>query len=46
MIQIIRTSAENPDFIALIQELDKDIEKRDGGTQLRSLTKRTASNTH
>tara|TARA_R110000868_G_scaffold11389_3_gene55908 strand:+ start:72113 stop:72604 length:492 start_codon:yes stop_codon:yes gene_type:complete len=30
MIQIIRTSAENPDFIALIQELDKDIENRDG----------------
>lgn len=30
MIQIIRTSAENLDFIDLIEELDKDIEKRDG----------------
>ena len=30
MIQIIRTSAENLDFVALIEELDKDIEKRDG----------------
>jgi putative acetyltransferase len=30
MIQTVRTSAENIDFIALIRELDKDIEKRDG----------------
>jgi putative acetyltransferase len=30
MIQIIRTSAENVDFIALIEKLDEDIEVRDG----------------
>lgn len=30
MIQIKRTSAENVDFAALIQELDIDIKKRDG----------------
>lgn len=30
MTRITRTSPENADFIALIQELDKDIEKRDG----------------
>ena len=30
MIQIIRTSPENLDFVTLIEELDKDIKKRDG----------------
>jgi putative acetyltransferase len=30
MIQVIRTSAENLDFVALIEKLDKDIEVRDG----------------
>lgn len=30
MIQIKRTSADNIDFVALIQDLDIDIEKRDG----------------
>lgn len=30
MIQIVRTTPDNPDFIQLIQLLDKDIETRDG----------------
>jgi putative acetyltransferase len=30
MTQVIRTSAENPDFVALIEKLDADIEVRDG----------------
>jgi putative acetyltransferase len=30
MIQFIRTHSENPDFVALVQQLDADLAKRDG----------------
>jgi putative acetyltransferase len=30
MTQLIRTDSENPDFVALVQQLDADLAKRDG----------------
>jgi hypothetical protein len=44
MIQVIRTSAEDLDFVTLIEELDKDIENamEQSTASMRSLTKRTA----
>ncbi|HCO84790.1 MAG TPA: GNAT family N-acetyltransferase, partial [Arenibacter sp.] len=32
MIEIIRTNSQNPKFKNLVQSLNKDIAKRDGGT--------------
>ncbi len=30
MVQLVRTHSENPDFVALVQQLDADLAKRDG----------------